>query len=205
MQQAVRNKENKELKKIDLPDAIFKAPVRKQLLFDVVQMYLGNRRQGDAKAKWRWEVAGSTRKIYKQKGTGQARHGGIRANIFVGGGVAHPPRTRDWTHSVPSEAKKQALISALSMKAAEKKMVVVEDIDCKGIKTKPMVAQLKKWEVEKGLIVVDTYNDTLNRSVRNIRNVACVTASSLNAMDLMQTDWAVFTEKAVGKLLERLQ
>src|SRR3989338_11200877 len=119
MELAVLSKENKELKKIELKDSIFKAPIRRQLIFDAVQMYLASQRQGTASAKFRHEVAGSTRKIYRQKGTGNARHGSIRANIFVGGGIAFPPRPRAWRQDLSQKARLQALVSALSVKVRE--------------------------------------------------------------------------------------
>lgn len=205
MQVAVLNKENKELKKLELPEAVFKAAARPQLLFDVVQMYLNNKRQGDGKAKFRWEVAGSTRKIYKQKGTGQARHGSIRANIFVGGGVSHPPQVRDWYYNLPTTAKREALASALSLKHAEKNVLVVEDFVCKAVKTQPMVAQLKKWGLENALVVLEQDDENLLKSLRNVKHIVTTTAGRLNVLDLFRSKKVVFTEKAIGKLLERMQ
>lgn len=204
MQQPVLSKDNKELKKIDLKESIFKAPIRRQLLFDAVQMYLANRRQGTASAKFRNEVAGSTRKIYKQKGTGNARHGGIRANIFVGGGVAHPPRPKDWSYQMPRAAKQVALQTALSLKVKKGNLVVVESIETKEFKTKTMVAQLKKWKLGSCLLVIDKANDPLWKSVRNIPKVGLSTADALNAFLVVAFDKVVFTEKAMKKIEERI-
>ena len=204
MQQAVLNKDNKELKKIELNDSIFKAPVRPQLLFDAVQMYLTNKRQGTASAKVRNEVQGSTRKIYQQKGSGNARHGGIRANIFVGGGIAHPPRVRDWTYQLPRSAKKEAMKSALSLKMKEGKLWVVEELTIKEPKTKTVVNQLRKWKLSSCLLVVEKRDENLWKSVRNISSVSLVTADSLNAHEMMLFDTLVLTEGAVQILEKRL-
>ncbi len=205
MQVAVLSKDNKELKKVDLPEAVFNVPARPQLLFDTVVMYLNNKRQGDGKAKFRHEVAGSTRKVYKQKGTGQARHGGIRANIFVGGGVAHPPRVRDWYYTLPSQAKREALVSALSLKQKETNLIVVDDLVCKEVKTQPMVAQLKKWGLNKVLLVLEQDNENMQKSLRNVKHVLCTTAGRLNALDLFRSQQVVFTEKSIDVLLKRIQ
>src|SRR3989338_2128310 len=204
MELAVLSKENKELKKIELKDSIFKAPIRRQLIFDAVQMYLANQRQGTASAKFRHEVAGSTRKIYRQKGTGNARHGSIRANIFVGGGLAHPPRPRDWSYQMPQTAKQTALVSALSVKVREGNLFVVEDLEAKEIKTKAMAKQLEKWRITKCVLVVDKGSEKLWKSVRNIANVSLITADNLNAFSVIAAEKVVMTVDALKKLEARL-
>ena len=204
MQQPVLSKDNKELKKVELNDSIFKAPVRRQLLFDAVQMYLNNKRQGTASAKFRHEVKGSTRKIYRQKGTGNARHGSIRAGIFVGGGIAHPPKPKDWTYQLPRGAKQEALRTALSLKTKKGSLIVVEDIHAEKNKTQAIAKQLKKWKLGSCLLVVDIASNHLVCSARNLANVDLTTADDLNAFQVMAYDKVVFTEKALQTFEKRL-
>ena len=201
---AVLGTDNKELRKVELNKAIFGGPVRRQLLFDCIQLYLLNQRQGTVQAKFRWEVAGSTKKIYKQKGTGNARHGGIRANIFVGGGISFPPRPRNWHRNLPQTFKQQALRSALSLRLKEGNLLVVDAIPLKEIKTKVAAKQLAKWGVEKGLVVVEKPDDKLTKSFRNIPHVILTTADTLNAHDILKFAKLVVTEKALGQLEKRL-
>lgn len=184
--------------------SIFEAPVRRQLLFDCVQGYLINRRQGTVKAKTRGEVSGSTRKIYRQKGTGNARHGDIKAPVFVGGGIVFPPLPRAWRHKLSQKVRKQGLISALSLRKKEGNLLVVDAMDCKEIKTKPIAEQLKKWGIEKGVLVIEEPNDKLWRSARNIANIAVVTADRLNVLDILKFGKVVVTKKAYEKLEARL-
>lgn len=202
--QAVWSPENKELKKVELKKAVFGAPVRRQLLFDCVQLYLGNKRQGTVKAKFRCEVKGSTRKIYRQKGTGNARHGGIRANIFVGGGIAFPPRPRDWHTTIPQKTRREALISALSLRQKEENLIVVSEFPCEEIKTQATARVLKKWGLEKCLVVIDRPNEKLWKSIRNIPHVALVTATSVNVLDIIRFEKVVVTERALQVLEKRL-
>lgn len=202
--QALLGSDNKELKKVELARAVFGVPVRRQMLFDVVQLYLARKRQGTAKARFRCEVAGSTKKIYRQKGTGNARHGGIRANIFVGGGIAFPPRPRDWGYSVPQGVKQEALKSALALRHKEGNLLLVDEIPCKEIKTKAVAKQLEKWGVKKGLIVIDELQEKLWRSIRNIPNIDLVMAQNLNALNVLRWEKLVMTEKALKKIEKRL-
>lgn len=202
--QALLGLDNKEVKKVTLKKEIFGAPVRRQLLWDYVQAYLINQRQGTVKTKTRGEVHGTTKKMYAQKGTGNARHGDAKANIFVGGGRAFGPRPRPWYHAMPQTAKKNALISALSLRQKEKNLILVQEVPAKEIRTKKMAEQLKKWGVEKGILVLDENHEKVWKSVRNIANVHVVTADSLNAYDILKFGKVVVTEKALEKLEKRL-
>lgn len=187
-----------------LNPTIFGAPIRRQLLFDVVQAYLANKRQGTAKAKFRSEVAGSTRKIYRQKGTGNARHGDIKANIFVGGGIAFPPRPRNWEQRVPQKMRRGALITALSLRNKEGNLTVVEDFVVNEIKTKTLVKQFEKWKFGKGLLIVETLNEKLWKSARNLPHIAIAAAQNLNALDLLAHEKVMVTEGALKALEKRL-
>ncbi|MDO8526195.1 MAG: 50S ribosomal protein L4 [Deltaproteobacteria bacterium] len=202
--QPILGTDNKELKKIELNKAIFGVPVRRQLLYDCVQLYQAAKRQGTAKAKFRGEVKGSSKKIYKQKGTGNARHGSIRANVFVGGGVAFPPRPRDWSLHLPKSFRQEALKSALALRLKESNLILIDAVDCKQIKTKDMVKQLAKWGVKKVLIILDAPQEKLWKSVRNIPYVEVITAQGMNALDVLRFEKVIMTEKAVAQIEKRL-
>lgn len=202
--QAVLNTENKEIKKIDLEKGVFGAPIRRQLLFDAVKSYLLAKRQGTAKAKFRWEVKGSTKKIYKQKGTGNARHGGIRANIFVGGGIAFPPRPRVWNSHLSQTMRQEALRSALSLRKKEGNLLVVDGLVCKEIKTKTVVKQLAKWGIHKGLIVLDKIDDKTWKSLRNIPHIEVAVSNVVNVLDILRHEKLVVTVGALSQLEKRL-
>lgn len=202
--QAVLGTDNKEVQKIDLPELLFGAPVRRQLLFNTAKDYLANKRQGTVQAKFRGEVKGSTRKIYKQKGTGNARHGGIRANIFVGGGIAFPPRPRNWFVKISKNQKTQALCSALSLRLKEGNLILVDCIPCETIKTKPLVQQLARWGLTKCLLVVEEPIEKLWKSMRNIPHVGLATSNNLNALDVLKFEKILLTKQAIHVLEKRL-
>src|SRR5262249_38437840 len=147
---------------IDLADEVFAAEVREHLFYEVVKAQLASKRQGTQCAKNRSAVSGSTKKLYKQKGTGRARHGSIRAPVFVGGGQAHPPRPRDWSYEPPRRVRALALTSALSKFGKEGRLVVVDKLDLGEIKTKKLVETLQALKVDQKALVVDSHdNETL--------------------------------------------
>lgn len=205
VQHAVINEKNKEVRKVDLAASVFQAPKRRQLLFDVVQGYLVNKRQGTAKAKTRSEVAGPTGKKYRQKGGGCARHRNNRAPIFVGGGVAFPPQPRNWRQNWSQKARQNALVSALSIRLAEGNLTVVEKLEVKEIKTRAIAEQLKQWNFDKGVLVVERGDEKLLKSLRNLPNIVLRTADSLNAHDVVRYGKVLATADAVKALENRLQ
>lgn len=205
VQHAVINEENKEIRKVELAAAVFQAPKRRQLLFDVVQGYLANKRQGTAKAKTRSEVAGPTGKKYRQKGGGCARHRNDRAPIFVGGGVAFPPLPRDWRQNWSQKARQNALVSALTIRLAEGNLIVVDKLEVKEIKTRAIAEQLKQWNFDKGVLVVEKGDEKLLKSLRNLPNIVLRTADSLNALDVIRYGKVLATADAVKVLENRLQ
>ena len=131
----VFNMKREKVGSLDLADSVFASEVKEQLFYEVVKAQLASRRQGTAAAKERSAVSGSTKKVYKQKGTGQARHGSKRAPVYVGGGQAHPPRPRDWSYRPPRQVRIGALRSALSKFAKEGNLIVVDKLELKEIKT----------------------------------------------------------------------
>src|SRR5579864_3000228 len=140
----VFNMNREKVGSIDLADEVFGAEVKEHLFYEVVKAQLASKRQGTQSAKNRAAVSGSTKKLYKQKGTGRARHGSIRAPVFVGGGQAHPPRPRDWSYEPPRRVRALALTSALTKFGKEGRLLVVDNFDLGEIKTKKLIEVLAK-------------------------------------------------------------
>src|SRR3989344_4482224 len=177
--------DGKEQKTVELPKEVFAVSVNKSLLTQAVRVYLVNQRQGNVKVKTRSEVIGSTRKIYRQKGTGKARHGAIKAPIFVGGGIAHGPKQKDYSLKFNKKEKKIALYCALSNKLEEKKIFGLEE---KSLtmepKTKTVVNFLKELKLigKNNLIILKKISEKNNLilAMRNISNMSFVDVNSLN-------------------------
>jgi large subunit ribosomal protein L4 len=151
----VYNLKREKVGTLDLADEVFAAEVKEHLFYEVVKAQLASARQGTAAAKNRSAVSGSSKKLYKQKGTGRARHGSIRAPVFVGGGQAHPPRPRDWSYRPPRQVRLGALKSALSKFNKEGRLVVVDRFELKEIKTKGLLAALGTLKTPKKTLIVD--------------------------------------------------
>jgi large subunit ribosomal protein L4 len=200
----VVNQSGEKVGQIELADAVFATPVREQLLWEAVVGQLATRRAGSACTKRRGEVQGSTRKIYRQKGTGRGRHGSIRAGIFVGGGKAHGPKPRSYDQHVPKKVKRGALRCALSLRVKEQRLLVLEDLNIPEIKTKNMLAMLDKLGVKKGLIIDDSSNLTLIKSVRNLAHAKYLAPEGLNVYDILRFDTLVVTAPVAKKIEERL-
>lgn len=194
--------EAKVIGKITLPQAIFGEKVNKTLLSQAVRVYLANKRQGNASTKTRGEVDGSTAKIYKQKGTGRARHGSKRAPIFVKGGVVFGPRPRDFSLDMPQKMRRSALFSSLSAKVEQSSLLVVSGFEGITHKTKEFVAILKKFGLTDSsvLLVLSEEKDAIKRSTRNIQKVTVAGATRLNAYDVMRAHKIVFMKDAVAVL-----
>lgn len=189
---------------INLPEEIFGAKVNDKLMAQAVRVHLANIRGGHASTKTRGEVQGSTRKIYKQKGTGRARHGGIRAPIFVGGGIAFGPKPHDFSLSFPKKMRKAALFSALSEKAHDKEIKVVKNLETLELKTKAMSTMLKNLEIPKRqknlLLILSENNDALWKAGRNIEGLSLTTAKQMNTYDVLKSRTIVFMESAIDVL-----
>jgi large subunit ribosomal protein L4 len=180
---------------------VFAAEVKEHLFHDVVTAQLASRRSGTKAAKERSGVAGSSKKIYKQKGTGRARHGSIRAPIFVGGGRAHPPKVQDFSYRPPRRVRVGALRSALSMILKEGRLIVVENIDLGEIKTKKLAGVLTTLNTGKKTLVVDEQNQNLKLSIRNMPDSLYLPPEGVNVYDLLRHDHLVVS-KAAAKALE---
>jgi large subunit ribosomal protein L4 len=174
---------------VELRADIFEAPVNVPLMHQAFERQRANARAGTHKTQTRSEVNRTTRKWYRQKGTGHARHGSRSANLFVGGAVAHGPRPRDYSKKMPRKMRRAALRAALSVKAREDQIVVVDALDIEVPRTKAMIAVLGSLGIAGStLLVLPERNEVVERSVRNLENVKVLNANYLNVRDLLSHD-----------------
>jgi len=195
----------KKIKEVKAPDEIFSVPLNDHLLYETVLNYRANQRQGTASTKTRAEVRGGGRKPWRQKGTGRARAGSNRSPIWKGGGTTFGPRPRDYSYSLPKKARKNALKSALSLKLAEKQLLIVDALEIKEPKTKEAIALIKSLKVDSVLIVDRHDNKNLILSVRNIPKTKVVDANQVNVYDVLNHNWLVLTKRAFDSLTEKLK
>ena len=195
----------KKIKEVKAPDEIFSVPLNDHLLYETVLNYRANQRQGTASTKTRAEVRGGGRKPWRQKGTGRARAGSNRSPIWKGGGTTFGPRPRDYSYSLPKKAKKNALKSALSLKLAEKQLLIVDALEIKEPKTKEAIALIKSLKVDSVLIVDRHDNKNLILSVRNIPKTKVVDVNQVNVYDVLNHNWLVLTKRAFDSLTEKLK
>lgn len=213
----VYNLANEKVDEIEVSDTIFGAEVKPHLFHEVVRMQLANRRRGTHKTKTRHEVSGGGRKPWRQKGTGRARQGSIRAPHWVGGGHAFAKRPRDYSFKVNKKARRAALRSALSMLVAEGRLKVVDAIALDGIKTSAALGALSGLEVARAIVVDGTdctaegskqlkfeNNDALRLSVRNLKQYKYLRPEGVNVYDLLKFGAAVVTLPALRGLEARL-
>jgi large subunit ribosomal protein L4 len=176
--------------------------VRKELLKQALVMYHANQRQGTVQTKARGEVAGSTRKIYRQKGTGNARMGSIRQPVRRGGGHAKQKRPKDWRQAMPKKARRLATKSAILAKIQAGDLKLLSDIQLEGIKTKPVAQMFKALGIDRTvLLAVDGKNDTLEKSARNIDRTTLTTVAQLNAWDILRARTLLMTKGGFEKVL----
>lgn len=203
---AVYDLTGKEVKQLSLSEELFSAKINKQILAQYMRVYLANQRQGNASTKHRSEVVGSTKKIYRQKGTGNARHGSRKAPIFVGGGVQAGPKPKDFSLSMNKKQKRQALYASLTMKAQEGSIsAMVNDVMDMNTKTKDFAAFINKVGCDnvKTLIIMPELKKTgLVLSARNIPSIELVQASTINPYMLLNSKKIIFIEDALSKLEE---
>jgi large subunit ribosomal protein L4 len=184
----------------ELSDEVFNAEVKEYLIHDMVRYQLAARRQGTSAVKNRAAVAGGGKKPYRQKGTGNARQGTIRAPHYVGGGVVFGPTPRDFGFKLNKKVKKAALRSALSARFKEERLAVLNDIQLDAISTKGVAEILKRFELDNVLVVVGEGNRNLELSARNLPHVKVLKAEGVNVYDLMNYRNLVVTEGAVEQL-----
>ncbi len=192
----VFNLKNEKVGEVEVSDVVFGTDVKPHLHHEVVRYQMAKRRAGTHATLTRHFVSGSTRKLFKQKGTGRARHGSIKAPTFVGGGVAHGPQPRDYSFKLPKKMRRGALRSVLSQKQAEGKLKVVSAFELESPKTRVAVGHLTSLGTSKAL-VVDLMNDQLKLSIRNLPNAKYLQTDGLNVYDMLAFDHLVITEAAV--------
>jgi len=187
-----------------LNEAIFGAKTRPHLLHQAVVMQLANRRAGSAATKSKGFVRGGGKKPWRQKGTGRARAGSIRSPIWVGGGTTFGPQPRDYSYRMPRTARREALLSALSLKNRDGKIIIVDKFELDEVKTKLMVRALAELKVDSALLVIPESDVKIERSARNLPKVKVLRVEGLNVYDLLRYEHLILTEGALKLLEERL-
>ena len=199
---AVFNMEGKEVGTIELNDAVFGVEINEHLVHMAVVQQLANNRQGTQKAKTRAEVSGGGRKPWRQKGTGHARQGSIRAPQWKGGGVVFAPVPRDYSFKINKKEKRAALKSVLTDKVQGGNLIVVDELKFDEIKTKNFVNVMKNLKVEKGLVVLGESDTNVIMSGRNVANVNTALVNTINVYDILNAKTLVLTKDAVSKIEE---
>ena len=198
----VLNMEGKKVGDIELNESVFGVEVNDIVVHTALVNYLANQRQGTQSTKIRAEVRGGGRKPWRQKGTGRARQGSIRAPQWIKGGIALGPKPRSYKYAIPKKMRQLALKSVLTSKVQEGNLVVVDKLELNEIKTKNMVNVLNNLKVNKALVVLDSKNLNVQASARNIENVKTSLVNTINVYDLLKYDSLVLTEDAIKKIEE---
>ena len=199
---SVLNMEGKEVEKLELNDNIFGVEINEHLVHLAVVSQLANNRQGTQKAKTRSEVSGGGRKPWRQKGTGHARQGSIRAPQWTGGGVVFAPVPRDYEVKMNKKERRAALKSALTSKVQDNKLVVVDSLALAEVKTKEMQRVLTNLKAEKALVITASDDKNVVLSARNIADVQTATVNTMNVYDVMKHNTVVVTKDAVASIEE---
>ena len=199
---SVYNIEGKEVGSIELNDAVFGVEVNEHLVHMAVVNQLANNRQGTQSAKTRSEVSGGGRKPWRQKGTGHARQGSTRAPQWTGGGIVFAPKPRDYSFKMNKKEKRIALLSALSSKVADNKIVVLDAFNLDEVKTKKFAEVMSNLKVDKALVVIEGENKNVVLSGRNIPSVKVTATNEINTYDVLKYETLVVTKAAVEKLEE---
>ena len=200
---ALYNMEGAAIGEVELSDAIFASSINEAAMHLVVRSYLAAQRQGTQSAKTRTEVRGGGRKIYRQKGTGNARHHGRRAPQFTHGGVVFAPKPRDYYIAVPKKVRRLAFKSAMTSKLNAGEIVVVDEINLKEAKTKLMAQVMKNLKAErKALVVLPEKDETVVRATANLAEAATTYVGTLNVYDILNAGKVVLTKAAVQAVEE---
>ncbi|SFB19650.1 50S ribosomal protein L4 [Clostridium frigidicarnis] len=196
------NTEAKQVSEIELSEVVFGAEVKTHVMHQVVVALLANKRQGTQSAKTRSEVSGGGVKPWRQKGTGRARQGSIRAPQWIHGGIVFAPKPRDYRMSIPKSMRKVAMKSALTSLVQDNQLVVLESLEIEAPKTKTMINILNAFEAKKTLIITAESNENIFKSVRNIEGVEVMPANNINVYDLLKFPKVMITKDAVSKIEE---
>ncbi|KEI95483.1 50S ribosomal protein L4 [Clostridium botulinum] len=196
------NQNGEKVGDLQLADSVFGVEVNTYAMHQVVKALLANKRQGTQSAKTRAEVSGGGIKPWRQKGTGRARQGSIRAPQWIHGGIVFAPKPRDYRMSIPKSMKKVAIKSALTSKVNENLMVVVDEIKLETPKTKEVVKMLNAFNAKKTLIITNNAEENVYKSARNIEGVQIIPVNNINVYDVLKYDKVVITKDAVSKIEE---
>jgi large subunit ribosomal protein L4 len=199
------NLQKKKVGTLELPDAIFAAPVKPQLFYEVTTWQLAKRRQGTASTKERSAVRGGGRKPWRQKGTGRARAGTSRSPLWRGGGTIFGPHPRSYGFTLPKKVRRAALRSALSLRFKEGKLLLLQDFPSPEIKTKSFVQAMEGLGITNCLIVINGENLNLERSARNVPWVKVLRHNGLNVFDILKYEHLIIVQPAIEKIEERLK
>ena len=199
---SVFNMEGQKVGKIDLADGIFGAPIKSHLVHQAVVLHLANMRQGTQKAKTRHEVSGGGRKPWRQKGTGHARQGSIRAAQWKGGGMIFAPVPRDYSFKMNQKEKRAALFSALTAKVQDNDLIVLDKLSFDAVKTKNMVKVLAALKADKALVVTKGNDRNVVLSGRNLPDIMMIPSNTINVYDVMKYKKLILTKDAVESIEE---
>lgn len=194
---AVYNMNRQQVGEMQLSDTVFNTEVKEHLMHLALRIQLANRRAGTVKTKTRSEVSGSGKKPFKQKGTGNARQGCVRAPQYPGGGVAFGPKPKEYNLSMNKKARRLAMCSALSLQCKNNKVTVMDKIDFESISTKEFVAFMDRFELDRSLIITDIYSNNLQLSCRNVPYVKLLKYDALNIHDILKYKNIIITQGAV--------
>jgi large subunit ribosomal protein L4 len=200
----VKNIKGKKVTTIDLVENIFNVPVKSSVLHEVVTMQLANQRAGSASVKHRSDVKGSSRKLFRQKGTGRARRGNIKSPLLRGGGVVFGPDGRTYAFKVPKKVRKLALKMALSSKLQANELMVLDKFELKQIKTKDVVDLLNGLNLTNALIVTGEKNENLELSSRNVPDIKVLRSEGLNVYDILKYKTLILLEPVIKNIEGRL-
>ncbi len=196
----VYNIKKKKVAKVELNDAVFGAEVNEAIVYDVVKMQLASRRSGTASTKTRHDVSGGGKKPWRQKGTGRARAGTTRSPIWRGGGIVFGPHPRDYSYSIPKKVRKKAVITALSMKLKQDKMLILKDFPMEKISTRIFKSVVDLFDLKKALFVLADDDITLQKSSRNIKSIKMIRSEGINVYDILNHEHLVLLEPSIKKL-----
>lgn len=200
----VLNCKGEKVSQRELTGSLFDVPVKPSVIHEVVTMQLSCRRSGFATVKHRSDVRGSGRKLFRQKGTGRARRGDIKAPLLRGGGVVFGPDNRSYSYKVPKKKKKLALKMALSNKLKNHEIIVIDQFELENVKTKAFMKVMNTLDVNNALIVTEKKNDKLDLSSRNVPDIKVMRAEGINVYDILKYKYLVLLESSINEIERRL-
>jgi len=200
----VLNCKGEKVSQRELPDALFDVPIKRSVLHEVVTMQLSCRRAGSASVKHRSDIRGSGRKLFRQKGTGRARRGDIKAPLLRGGGVVFGPDNRSYSYKVPKKKRKLALKMALSSKLKNHNIIVLDQFELEKVKTKAFIKVINTLDVNNALIVTEKKNENLDLSSRNVSDIKVMRTEGINVYDILEYKYLVLLESSIDEIERRL-